>query len=62
VEPLLTIEDLAERWQTTRGVIYGMRHRGRTPPAVFIGKELRWRLADVEEWERNELEGARAGE
>jgi predicted DNA-binding transcriptional regulator AlpA len=53
----LTIQDLAERWNTTRQVVYGMRHRREGPPAMRIGRELRWRLEDVELWEATRREG-----
>lgn len=50
-DQLLTIEDLAARWQREVDAIYWMRSRGQGPAALRIGRTLRWRLADVETWE-----------
>jgi predicted DNA-binding transcriptional regulator AlpA len=52
----LTVDDLADRWSTTAAVIYGMRHKSQCPPAIRVGKQLRWRLEDVEQWETAHLE------
>ena len=52
----LSVEDLAARWKRTAAVIYGLRYRGEAPPAIRIGKELRFRLVDVERWEQDRLE------
>jgi predicted DNA-binding transcriptional regulator AlpA len=57
-ERLLDIEALEARWDCTKSVIYGMRYRGDGPPALRIGRELRWRLADVEAWEQARIEDA----
>lgn len=63
---MLSVRDLCERWNTTQAVIYSMRYRREGPPALKIGRELRWRLEDVEAWEaanverRYEAEAARA--
>jgi predicted DNA-binding transcriptional regulator AlpA len=55
-EVFLSVDGLAERWNRTPAVIYGMRYRREGPPAIRLGKELRWRLSDVEAWERAHLE------
>jgi predicted DNA-binding transcriptional regulator AlpA len=47
----LGVRQLKERWGVTEKVIYGMRYRGEGPPAMLIGRELRWRLSDVQAWE-----------
>jgi len=54
-EVLLTTEDLCARWQVTPASIYGLRYERKGPPSVKIGKGLRFRLADVEAWERTRL-------
>ena len=52
VEVLLTPEDLAERWQLKVGSIYSMRSRGAGPKSRRVGGgAVRYRLADVEEYE-----------
>jgi predicted DNA-binding transcriptional regulator AlpA len=53
---MLTVPELARRWTTTAQVIYNLRHRGEGPPAIRIGRELRFRLEDVERWEQSRLE------
>jgi predicted DNA-binding transcriptional regulator AlpA len=47
----LGVEGLAERWGTTEKVIYGLRYRRQGPPAMRVGRELRFALADIERWE-----------
>jgi predicted DNA-binding transcriptional regulator AlpA len=56
IETHLRVADLAGRWQCRPAVIYGMRYRGEGPPAIRIGRELRFRLSDVHAWEREHLE------
>lgn len=53
----LAVEDLAERWRVTPQSIYSLRNRSpeSLPPAIKIGKFLRWRLADVEAFEEAQL-------
>jgi predicted DNA-binding transcriptional regulator AlpA len=48
---MLTVTQLAERWSATPRVVYNLRYRGEAPPAIRVGRELRWRLEDVEAWE-----------
>jgi predicted DNA-binding transcriptional regulator AlpA len=50
-EKYLTLAQLAERWNVDVRVIYGLRYRHEGPPALRIGRELRFRLCDVETWE-----------
>jgi excisionase family DNA binding protein len=47
-QQLLTREDLAERWKCTDRTIDNMRGNGL--PAVRIGRAVRFRPAEVEEW------------
>jgi predicted DNA-binding transcriptional regulator AlpA len=53
----LSVEDLAARWKRPASVIYGLRYRRESPPAIRIGRELRFRLEDVEAWEAERREG-----
>jgi predicted DNA-binding transcriptional regulator AlpA len=59
-EEFLGTDELAERWDTSVRVIYGMRYRGEGPPALRIGRELRFRLSDVEAWELERLEAPKS--
>ena len=54
--PLLTPADLQARYQLPSvDAVYTMRYRGELPPAIKVGRSLRWRLSTVEKWEqRNE--------
>jgi predicted DNA-binding transcriptional regulator AlpA len=47
----LDVPQLADRWGVSVKVVYGLRYRNDCPPAVRIGRELRWRLEDVVAWE-----------
>jgi predicted DNA-binding transcriptional regulator AlpA len=47
----LDVENLAKRWGTTEKTIYGLRYRGQAPPAIKVGRGLRFAVADVERWE-----------
>lgn len=47
----LDVDGLAQRWNTTAKVVYGLRYRHQAPPAIRIGRELRFALQDVEKWE-----------
>ena len=44
-------QGLADRWKVPVATVYGLRYRGEAPPAIRVGRELRWRLEDVEAWE-----------
>jgi predicted DNA-binding transcriptional regulator AlpA len=55
--PWLTIEQLADRWQTTVQAVYKLRHTGKTPRAAKWGRSLRWHIDDVTEWENAQREG-----
>ena len=47
----LSLEQLCERLGVKPEVIYGLRYRGEAPPAIKVGRELRFRIDDVEAWE-----------
>lgn len=57
---LLDIEGLAEYLGITVGQIYSARHRGQMPPAFKVGRALRWRIEDVDEWVASRVEVDRA--
>lgn len=56
VPQLLTLAQLADRLNVSPKVIYGLRYRGEAPPAIRVGRELRFRLVDVEQWESSRLD------
>ena len=57
----LDVEGLMRRWNLdSPSVVYGLRYHGDAPPAIRIGRELRFRLEDVEAWEQARLEGDHA--
>jgi len=48
--PLLTAQDLADRWRVPKSHVYRMS-RERDLPTVKIGRYFRYRLSAVEAWE-----------
>lgn len=48
---LLKAEQLAERWQVSRHHVYRLAREGRLP-VVRLGSYRRFRLAEIEEFER----------
>jgi predicted DNA-binding transcriptional regulator AlpA len=51
-DEFLSVEELAARWKRPKAAIYGLRYRREGPPAIRIGRVLRFRVSDVEAWER----------
>ncbi len=49
-ERLVTPEELSEMLQIPLGTIYQWRARRTGPPAHKVGKHLRYRQSDVEDW------------
>jgi len=50
-DKLMTPDDLAEREGVPLGTVYQWNSRGDGPPYLKIGRFVRYRLADVIEWE-----------
>ena len=50
ISPLLSQAQLAEILGVTEWTIWSMRRRNLLPPAVMVGKSLRWRACVVEQW------------
>jgi predicted DNA-binding transcriptional regulator AlpA len=58
VHRLLDADDLSDFLGVSRDSLYDRRHRGvDLPPAIRIGRVLRWRIEDIERWldERQEV-------
>jgi excisionase family DNA binding protein len=47
---LLSPTDLAEYLRVPRSTVYGWNYKGNGPPAIRIGKHVRYRSAAVERW------------
>lgn len=57
--PVVTISELAAHLQVSVQTLYDLRCQGRGPHGFRVGRELRFRLTEVEEW-LNRLEAADA--
>lgn len=53
--PILTAEELAERWQVKVGWVYQKVRRGELPTIPLPGRYVRFRLDTIEKFERGEL-------
>lgn len=49
-EPLATLREVAEYLGLTANALYSMRRRGTGPKGSTVGRELRYRWSDVEQW------------
>ncbi len=56
LEPLLPAQKLAEFLHVPIATIYAWRRRRQGPPGFRVGKHLRYRRSDVEQWTRTQLE------
>ena len=56
---LLTVEELADLLQVPPRTIYAWRYKGVGPPAVPVGKYLRFRVEDVAAWLDNRSDPVR---
>jgi excisionase family DNA binding protein len=52
--PVITAEELAERWQVTTGWVYSKVRSGELPKIPLPGKYVRFRLDEIESYERGE--------
>ncbi len=55
-EPLISAQDLADYLGVPTATVYTWRHRRLGPPGFRVGKHLRYRRRDVEEWISGRLE------
>lgn len=51
MKPVLTPDELAERWSMSRESLAYLRYQGRGPRFFKAGRLVRYRLADVEAFE-----------
>jgi len=59
---LLTVAELAEFLQKPKATIYAWKYRGEGPPAIRVGRTLRFRESDVNAWlDRQAVATAAAG-
>lgn len=52
---LLTVNDLANHLNVPVATIYAWRYRHEGPPGFRVGRHLRYRYADVEQWIQDRL-------
>jgi excisionase family DNA binding protein len=50
VDRLLTVEELANYLDVPVATIYAWRHRRQGPPGFRVGKHLRFRWSDIQQW------------
>jgi excisionase family DNA binding protein len=50
LDRLLTIEDLAEYLGVSVATLYAWRYHRQGPPGFRVGRHVRYRWADIEEW------------
>ncbi|MFF0469346.1 helix-turn-helix transcriptional regulator [Micromonospora zamorensis] len=48
--PLATTEEVANYLQVSVPALHQLRHVGRAPKAAKVGRGLRWKWSDVDEW------------
>jgi excisionase family DNA binding protein len=50
LEPVLSLSELAARLRVSVQTIYDLRSQGRGPRGFRVGRELRFRLSEVDSW------------
>ncbi len=50
-DKLLTTEEVAARYRVSRRTLYHWRATGQAPPAIKVGRHLRWPQLQVQAWE-----------
>jgi excisionase family DNA binding protein len=56
LEPLISAQELAEYLDVPVATVYAWRYRRQGPPGLRVGKHLRYRRIDVNEWISGQLE------
>lgn len=57
---LFTPQSLADRFGVPVSTVYNWRSKGAGPRGFRVGKFVRYRLADVEAWEQEQIEKEQA--
>ncbi len=55
LDRLLTVKDLASYLEVPVATIYAWRYRRQGPPGFRVGRHLRFRGSDVEQWIEHQL-------
>ena len=50
LEPVLSLSELAARLRVSIQTIYDLRSQGRGPRGFRVGRELRFRVSEIESW------------
>lgn len=50
MDRLMTVEELSDYLRVPKTTLYGWRYKGTGPPAIRVGRALRYRESDVERW------------
>ena len=48
---ILTLKQLCDRYSINRHTYYNLSRKGKMPPAFNIGRQVRFKLSDVLDWE-----------
>ncbi len=48
--PLLSVKEVAELLQVSVRTIYDWRYRGLGPPAIRVGRHVRYELNEIDRW------------
>ena len=48
---ILTVDDLADRWKTSKSTVKRTIANPKFPRPFFVGRSRRYRRVDVENWE-----------
>ncbi len=59
LEPLLSAQDLADFLHVPIATIYAWRYRRQGPPGFRVGRHLRYRRDDVQQWIEDRIAEAR---
>ncbi len=58
LDRLLTVEDLADYLGVSMATLYQWRYRQQGPTGFRVGRHVRYRRADVQEWIEDQLQDA----
>ena len=61
LEPLISAQELAEYLDVPVATVYAWRYRRQGPPGLRVGRHLRYRRIDVNEWINGQLEDSSHG-